>query len=139
MVVRNMCFPVNAAHTSIGINDCHGIEHLSVIPGFIKAHRNHRFQLFGQFFHMDDSIIFLWRSCISIIFIPSLLTEIRSFEKFRRKNDLRPLCSGLPDQFRCFFYIFFYIAAAAHLYGSHCGFSHIMLLPSSRNQPVSAV
>ncbi len=76
-----MCFPVNAAHTSICINDSPGIEHLSVIPGFIKAHRNHRFQLFlPVFFHMDDSIIFLWRSCISIIFISSLLTEILSFE-----------------------------------------------------------
>ena len=94
----------------------------------IKAHRNHHAKLLCQCLHALHCSIFRKRLCIVIIIVAPLLTEILSLKKLRRKYYL---CSGLcrsPYKLCCFFNIFIYITAAAHLDCSNCNLSHTIHL-----------
>ena len=54
----------------------------------------------------------------------SLLTEILSLKQLRRKYYLRSGICRSPYKLCCFFNIFFYVTAAAHLDCSNCNLSH---------------
>ena len=118
-----MSLPVYTQNGSVRIKHrCTVIQRTAIL--FIKTYRNHNPQFSGNPAKMADRIVFKNRFCKSIILISAFLTKILPLEKFRKKDDIRPLPGRLPHHCICFLYIFTYHSAAFHLHCSDCHLSH---------------
>ena len=118
-----MGLPVNAQIFPIPVKDRHRVEHPRPVR-FIKAHGNHRAQLFCHSGKMPHRVIFFRRFCKPVIFVPPLLAEIGPLKKFREQNHLGPLPRSLPYQFLRPADIFLRLFAAPHLDSPHRYLSH---------------
>ena len=106
---------------SVRIEDRDGVEQaLSVL--LIEADRKNDFELLRDLCKMFYSIVFLHRLRKLIIFVLALLAEILTFKQLWKKDHLSSFRCCLTYQSLCFFYVFCYISAAAHL---NCGTSYV--------------
>ena len=123
MVIRNMCFPVNAEILPICIQNRNAV--ISIIDlFFIKTDRDHNPQLCRYPAEMTHCRVFLCSLRIFIILISALLAEIGPFKKLRKKNNLSSLCCCLTHQFLCMGNIFLHTFTAFHLNCCHRYISH---------------
>ena len=118
-----MCFTINPKNRSVRIDACDRIVKI-VDFFFIKADRKHDSKFFCQTHSHLYCFVFFCRFCIMIKIIPSLLTEIFPFKKFRQQNNICSFCCRFSDFLFCFFQIFLQLCAALHLDRRCFYFSH---------------
>ena len=93
-----------------------------VYISFIKTDWDHYLQAGANSLEIAHCRIFHHRCGKLIVIISALLAKILAFKQLRKKDHLRSFCCCLTYQNLCFFYVFCYISAAAHL---NCGTSYV--------------
>ena len=121
MIIRDMGLPVNSQNGTICIDHGNGIKQ-PVYISFIKTDWDHYLQAGTNSLEITHCRIFHHRCGKLIVIISALLAKILAFKQLRKKDHLRSFCCCLTYQNLCFFYVFCYISAAAHL---NCGTSYI--------------
>ena len=121
MVIRDMGLSVNAQNRTVCIDHSNRIKQ-PVHISFVKTYRDHYLQAGTNSLEITHCRIFHHRCGKLIVIISALLAKILAFKQLRKKDHLRSFCCCLTYQNLCFFYVFCYISAAAHL---NCGTSYI--------------
>ena len=121
MVIRNMGLSVNAQNRTVCIDHSNRIKQ-PVHISFVKTYRDHYSKACTDSLEISHCRIFHYRRCKLVIIISALLAEILTFKQLWKKDHLSSFRCCLTYQSLCFFYVFCYISAAAHL---DCGTSYV--------------
>ena len=121
MVIRDMGLSVNAQNRTVCIDHSNRIKQ-PVYISFIKTDWDHYLQAGANSLEIAHCRIFHHRRGKLIVIISALLAEILTFKQLWKKDHLSSFRCCLTYQSLCFFYVFCYISAAAHL---DCGTSYV--------------